>query len=135
MGWTSTSILIVDDEQELSTLYREFLLGMGLDAVVSFTNPLMAFEHYRHCADKYSLIITDLRMPGMDGIELANKIRELNSSVKIFLITAFDTADIESHESYKSAKINKILQKPIKLSLLRKIIEQNIEVVTVSAKR
>jgi CheY-like chemotaxis protein len=131
MGLTSTSILIVDDEQELSTLYREYLLEMGFDAV-SFTNPLMAFEHYRHYADKYSLIITDLRMPGMSGIELANKIRKFDSSIKIFLITAFDIADIEGQESYKSAKIDATLQKPIKLSLLRKIIGQHIEVTVYS---
>jgi CheY-like chemotaxis protein len=128
-----TPILIVDDEQELATLYREFLIGMGFDVVVSFTNPLMAFEHYRQYADKYSLVITDLRMPGMDGIELANKIRELDYSVKIFLITAFDIADIEGQEFYKSAKIDATLQKPTKLSLLGKIIGQHIE-VTVNAK-
>ena len=127
-------ILIVDDEQELASLYREFLIGMGFDVVVSFTNPLMAFEHYRQCVDKYSIVITDLRMPGMNGIELANKIRELNSSVKIFLITAFDIADIQDNESYKQAKIDKIVQKPLKLSLLKKIIESAI-MVTVDAKR
>jgi len=128
------SVLIVDDEQELATLYREFLMGMGFDVVVSFTNPLMAFEHYRQCVDKYSIVITDLRMPGMNGIDLANKIRELNSSVKIFLITAFDIADIQDNESYKQAKIDKIVQKPLKLSLLKKIIESAI-MVTVDAKR
>ena len=134
MDLKSMSVLIVDDEQELATLYREFLIGMGFDVVVSFTNPLMALEHYRQCADKYSLVITDLRIPGMNGIELANKIRELDSSVKIFLITAFDIADIQDNESYKQAKIDKIVQKPLKLSLLKKIIESAI-VVTVDAKR
>ena len=134
MDLKSMSARIVDDEQELATLYREFLIGMGFDVVVSFTNPLMALEHYRQCADKYSLVITDLRIPGMNGIELANKIRELDSSVKIFLITAFDIADIQDNESYKQAKIDKIVQKPLKLSLLKKIIECAI-VVTVDAKR
>ena len=134
MDLKSMSVLIVDDEQELATLYREFLIGMGFDVAVSFTNPLMALEHYRQCADKYSLVITDLRIPGMNGIELANKIRELDSSVKIFLITAFDIADIQDNESYKQAKIDKIVQKPLKLSLLKKIIECAI-VVTVDAKR
>ncbi len=129
-----TPILIVDDEQELATLYREFLIGMGFDVVVSFTNPLMAFEHYRQCTDKYSIVITDLRMPGMNGIELANKIRELNSSVKIFLITAFDISDIQLNESYKQAKIDKIVQKPLKLTSLNKIIESAI-MVTVDVKR
>jgi CheY-like chemotaxis protein len=94
----------------------------------------MAFEHYRQCADKYSIVITDLRMPGMNGIELANKIRELNSDVKIFLITAFDIADIQDNESYKQAKIDKIVQKPLKLTSLKKIIESAI-VLTVDAKR
>ena len=134
MDLKSMSARIVDDEQELATLYREFLIGMGFDVAVSFTNPLMALEHYRQCADKYSLVITDLRMPSMNGIELANKIRELDSSVKIFLITAFDIADIQDNESYKQAKIDKIVQKPLKLSLLKKIIESAI-VVTVDAKR
>jgi CheY-like chemotaxis protein len=122
MDLKSTSILIVDDEQELATLYRQYLTGMGFDAAVSFTDPLMAFEHYRQCADKYSIVITDLRMPGMNGIELANKIRELNSTVKIFLITAFDIADIQDSESYKQAKIDKIVQKPLKLASLKKLL-------------
>jgi CheY-like chemotaxis protein len=127
------TILIVDDEEELTTLYKEFVRTMGYDTV-SFTNPLLALEHYKQRVDKYSIVITDLRMPGMNGIELANKIRELNSSVKIFLITAFDIADIQDNESYKQAKIDKIVQKPLKLSLLKKIIESAI-VVTVDAKR
>ena len=120
------SARIVDDEQELATLYREFLIGMGFDVAVSFTNPLMALEHYRQCADKYSLVITDLRMPSMNGIELANKIRELDSSVKIFLITAFDIADIESKWAVGTAKIDKVIQKPIKLSMLKKTINQDV---------
>ena len=134
MDLKSMSVLIVDDEQELATLYREFLIGMGFDPVVSFTDSLMAFEHYKQCGNKYSIVITDLRMPGMNGIELANKIRELNSSVKIFLVTAFDIADIQDNESYKQAKIDKIIQKPLKLSSLKKIIESAI-MITVDAKR
>ena len=126
MDLKSMSVLIVDDEQELATLYREFLIGMGFDVVVSFTNPLMAFEHYRQCTDKYSIVITDLRMPGMNGIELANKIRELNSAVKIFLITAFDIADIEGKWAVGTAKIDKVIQKPTKLSMLKKTIDQDV---------
>ena len=113
------TILIVDDEEELTTLYKEFVRTMGYDAV-SFTNPLLALEHYKERVDKYSLIITDLRMPGMCGLEFAHKIRELDSSVKIFLITAFDIADIESKWAVGTAKIDKVIQKPIKLSMLKK---------------
>lgn len=119
------SILIVDDEEELAALYKEFIIKMGYDAV-SFTNPQLAFEHYKQCVDKYSLIITDLRMPGMCGLELANKIRELNSAVKIFLITAFDIADIESQRAVGKAKFDKIIQKPIRFPMLKKSIDLDI---------
>jgi CheY-like chemotaxis protein len=120
-----SSVLIVDDEEELASLYKEFIIRMGYDAV-SFTNPLLAFEHYEQCVDRYSLIITDLRMPGMCGLEFANKIREHNSAVKIFLITAFDIADIESQWAVGTAKIDRIIQKPIKFPTLKKAIEQDI---------
>lgn len=117
------SILVIDDEKELATLFKEFIMGIGFNAE-SFTNPLLAFEYFKYNKNKYSLIITDLRMPGLCGLELACKVRELNSLVKLFLISAFDTADLESNPVYQSAKIDKILQKPIKLSMLKKIIEQ-----------
>ena len=119
------SILIVEDEEELAALYKEFIMRMGYDGV-SFTNPLLAYEHYKECVDKYSLIMTDLRMPGMCGLELANKIREFNSAVKIFLITAFDIADIESQWAVGTAKIDRIIQKPIKFSIMKKTIDQDI---------
>lgn len=121
----SLSILIVDDEEELAALFKHSVEAMGLDAV-SFTNPLLAFEYFRSNKNKFSLIITDLRMPGMCGLELAKKVRELNDSVKILLITAFDSVDLESNEAYQSAKIDKVIQKPIKLSFLKKIIEEKL---------
>lgn len=117
------SILIVDDEVELAILFKDYFQASGMDAV-SFTNPLLALEYFKDNPQKFSLVISDLRMPGMCGLELVNKIRELNHLVKIFLITAFDTADLESSEAYQSARIDKIIQKPIKLAVLRKIIEE-----------
>lgn len=123
----------MDDEQELANLYKEFIKEIGYDAV-SFTNPMLALEHYTQCFNKYSLILTDLRMPGMSGIELANKIRELNPKVKIFLTTAFDINDIKNHKNFQEAKINRILQKPINLSTLKKFVEQDVIVPKVRKK-
>ncbi len=125
----SICILVVDDEEELVNLFRQFIISMGFD-VVSFTNPIIALDHFKQLPNKYSMIITDLRMPGMSGIELGSKIREIKPVIKIVLATAFDIADIESNKAYKMAKIDMILQKPIKLSLLRKVIEQNLVIQT-----
>ncbi len=121
------SILVVDDEVDIGLLLKQSLHGFGFNAV-SFTSPLLAFEHLKHCPRNYSLIITDLRMPEMSGIDLSIKIRkELCSSIKIFLITAFDISDLKDQSNFKLANIENIIQKPIKLAHLKKIINQTFQ--------
>ena len=116
------SILIVDDEIELAILYHEFSNDLGYDAI-SFTDPSLALEHFKSGNKEYSLVLTDMRMPTMHGIELATRMREINNKIKIFLMTAFDIADIENQNQYKSAKIDGLIQKPIKLSILKDIFK------------
>ena len=115
------SIIVVDDEIELATLFKTFLRKEGYDTT-SFSDPLIALEYFKDTFDKHSLIITDLRMPGLNGIELAKRIRQLNSKIKIFLMTAFDISDLENNSDYKAARIDTIMQKPVHLSNLREII-------------
>lgn len=67
---------MVDNEQELATLFKEAIRRMGMD-VYSFTNPLLALEYFKDNKDKFSLVITDLRMLAMSGLELSNKVRKL----------------------------------------------------------
>ena len=66
-------------------------------------------------------------MPGMNGIELANRIREINGTAKIFMVTAFDPMDLESKPDYRQAKIEMVIQKPIRLSQLKKMVEQVLQ--------
>ena len=115
------SVLIVDDEEDIANPLRQYLIDGGFDAV-SFTSPLMAFEHFRRNPYAYPIIISDLRMPGMNGIELANRLREINGTAKIFMVTAFDPTDLESKPDYRQAKIERIIQKPIRLSQLKKMV-------------
>jgi len=119
------SILIVEDDIELASLYREFVNDLGYD-VDSFTDPSLALEHFEYSSKEYSLVLTDLRMASMSGIELALKMREINDTMKIFLMTAFDVTDIENQIQYKLARIDRIIQKPIKLSILKDILNQNL---------
>jgi CheY-like chemotaxis protein len=122
----SPGIIVVDDEFDLAFLYKQFIAGLGFH-VVSFTDSLLAFEHFKQNIDTYCLLITDLRMPGMNGIDLANKIRELNKTVKIFLVTAFAAEDLENRPDFKAAKVDRIIQKPLKFSKLKEIIKQDIK--------
>ena len=61
MSSTIRSIIIVDDEVELANLFKIFLENQGYNAI-SFVDPVLALDYFKHTADKHSLIITDLRM-------------------------------------------------------------------------
>ena len=117
-----TSIMVVEDEKELASLFKAFLERMGYDTV-AFTDPIMALEFFKQGTKEISLILTDLRMPEMSGLELAVEIRKFNEKIKIILITAFMVEDLMMSETYKLAKINEIVQKPVKIAALREIID------------
>ena len=126
MSSTIRSIIVVDDEVELAILFKEFLENQGYNAI-SFVDPVMALEYFKQTSDKHSLILTDFRMPGICGIDLAKKIREENSKIKIFLMTAFETLELEDSEDFKIAKIDRLLQKPIRFSELREMINDALK--------
>jgi CheY-like chemotaxis protein len=77
------SIMVIEDEKELAALFKALLENMGYDTVI-FTDPLMALEFFKQWTKEFSLILTDLRMPQMSGIELAAEIRNLMIRSKLF---------------------------------------------------
>ena len=97
--------------------------SMGLVAK-TFTDPMLAFEHFKNNKDKFSMVITDLRMPGLDGIQLAKRIRECNEHTKILLITAYIADQVLKDESFKEAQISQVIEKPIHLNELKRRIAQ-----------
>ena len=124
MSYATRSIMVVDDEMELANMFKSFLENEGYNAI-SFVDPVLALEYFKQTSDKPSLIITDLRMPGLCGIDLAKSIRTLGPpDIKIFLMTAFDATDLEEQPIYIEAKIDKLLQKPIHFSELRTMINE-----------
>ena len=117
------SVMVVDDEPEIANLYSELLQRSGFNST-SFIDPLLALEHYNQNPNRYSLVITDLCMPSLDGIRLAKRIREFDTKIKILLITAFYFNDMLDTKEYREAKLTGLSQKPTKLSVLRqRIIE------------
>ena len=117
----SKSVIVIDDELDLSTLFKIFLSKEGYNAI-AFSDPLVALEYFKDNSDRYSLVITDMRMPGISGIELGKKIREMNDKVKIFLMTAFEITDLEESPDFKAARFDRLIQKPVHFSELREMI-------------
>jgi len=118
----SPFVMVVDDEEELAHLFSYFIEGSGFNSI-SFTDPLLALEDFKCNPEKFSLILTDLRMPGMNGVELAKRIREYSLDVKIVLITAFYIDDVTNSDDFKKAGISNVLSKPVKLAQLRRYIK------------
>ncbi len=118
---SARSVIVIDDEPELANLFNAFLIKDGYN-VITFIDPVLAFEYFKKTSDKHSLIITDMRMPGLSGIDLAKRIREINSKIVIFLMTAFDISDLKNQPDFKLARIDMLIQKPVRFSYLREMI-------------
>jgi DNA-binding NtrC family response regulator len=118
-------VAIIDDELDIVNLYREALNNIKGVSIFTFTDPMAAFEHYRINNSAYVLVISDLKMPGINGIDLVYEIKKVNPSVRTLLMTAFEVNDSVFEECIKNGVINGFLQKPIKLEeLCTEVIKQ-----------
>jgi DNA-binding NtrC family response regulator len=112
-------VSIVDDDLDIVELFCDALRSIKGIVVFKFTNPVIALEHIKINKDAYVLLISDLRMPGLDGLELIKGTKKLNHNIRTLLMTAFDIEDKLFREYTKSEIINGFLQKPIKIEDLR----------------
>jgi DNA-binding NtrC family response regulator len=111
----SQFISVVDDELDLVYLFKDALSQIEGVQVFAFTDPNMALEHFQLNHQNYRVVITDYRMPGMNGMQLLDKIKEINPTVKRMLISAFEINDnvFQEHKC-----VDKYLQKPISMVTL-----------------
>lgn len=84
-----SKIAIVDDEQEILNILNNFLSRREELEVETFSNPEAALSSL--LSGKYDLIISDIMMPNLDGVELLKKIKEKNKSQKVIMMTAYST--------------------------------------------
>lgn len=84
-------IAIIDDETSILDILERFLSRKKLFDINTFDNPLTAFESIK--TNDYDLILCDIMMPQLNGIELIKKIKEIKPKQKIIMITAFSTED------------------------------------------
>lgn len=117
------SVMVIDDEVELAELYSRFLELSGFNCVY-FTDPLEALDYFSKNMNRFSLVITDLKMPGIDGLELARRVRKYNNNVKILLVTAFLVEENLDEDEIKEAGTDTVLEKPFHFKDLKPILEE-----------
>jgi len=119
-------VAIVDDEKDITVLFRDALRRIKGISIFAFTNPLMALEHFTINKEQYVLVISDLRMPSLNGLELVKKIKDLNPLSRTILMTAFEIDDKLFQEYSKKEIINAFLQKPIRIDDLFVVVNKQL---------
>jgi DNA-binding NtrC family response regulator len=109
---------MVDDESDICQIFRHALQKINGISVFSFTDPRKALEHFTINKTAYVMVISDLRMPSLNGMELIKNIKDVNPFVRTILMTASVIIDNLFQEYVKQEIINGFLQKPIHLTAL-----------------
>jgi CheY-like chemotaxis protein len=116
------SILLLDDNSDIVSVLKKSLELAGY-AVSGFTDAILALEHYRANSSKYSMIISDIRMPNITGVEFAEAIRKFNRLVKIILVSAFDMKELQISDGLG---ISETIEKPVLPSRLNAIVSKHL---------
>lgn len=118
-------VSIVDDEPDIILLFHDVLKSLAGITIFTFTDPILALEHFQVNEYAYVLVISDFKMPGLNGMEFLKKIKDSNRFVRTILMTAFQIEDKVLSEYTKKKIINAALQKPIGIhDLLKEVNTQ-----------
>jgi DNA-binding NtrC family response regulator len=121
-------VAIVDDELDIVNLFRDALSKIKELSIFTFTDPMIALEHTKMNKSNYAVVISDLRMPDMNGMDLIYNIKKENPLVRTLLMTAFEVNDTVFDEYVKNNIINGFLQKPLKLKDLESEVQKQIKI-------
>jgi PAS domain S-box-containing protein len=106
----SERVLVVDDEEVITKVLRASLGRLGY-SVTTYTNPLDALESVRRNPDAYDVVVTDLAMVEMSGLDLAAEIREVRSGLPVLLCTGY--TEFDDHARATEIGIHAVLKKPL----------------------
>lgn len=115
-------ILVVDDDQSIRDTLSNYLKRQEYD-VHSAENGVEALEKIKK--NNPDLIITDVRMPEMDGLELLSKVKEIDSHIQVIMISAFD--DMQSTVKAMQSGAYDYIEKPLEIDKLKLRIKRALE--------
>ena len=118
-----SSVLLIDDDKDIIAILKRSLELKGMNTH-GFTNPVLAVEHFKNNAANYDIVVTDIRMPQMNGFEVARAVKEIRPDIKIAFITAFDINKSEFEKVLPSTKVDAFITKPVKSATFAEIIKK-----------
>ncbi|MDW0342915.1 MAG: response regulator [Nitrososphaeraceae archaeon] len=122
-------VSVVDDDLNTTELFH-VALSENIDgiSVVSFNDPVIALEHFAANKDAYVLVISDLRMPGLSGLELLKKVKSSNPKVRTILMSAYNfDEDLLFLKYMEEGTIDSSIDKPITINRLCQRVRDELE--------
>ena len=117
-------VLIVDDDPDMTSIFSLGLQDEGIK-VYTYNDPLEVLSQFR--PNFYDLLLVDINMPKMNGIDLSRRLLELDSNVKICFITAGDANVEVLRELYPTRDIGCFIKKPVTIDQLVKRVKAELE--------
>jgi len=119
------NILVAEDDNNIANLIKEIIKRKGNNAILA-TNGAEAFKLFTSI--KVDLIITDLKMPHVDGITLIKMIREKDKNTPIIIITGYGSE--KNRSKANKLGVSTILQKPCSVIDISNAIESALNIST-----
>ena len=119
----------MDDESDIANLFndalRKTIYGVS---VVSFNDSVLALEHFRKNKTNYQLVITDWRMPNLNGLELLKKVKKLSPNVRTILSRAYEGEnDANCKKLLEQGVIDKFIQEPMTMNYLCREVQNQLD--------
>jgi DNA-binding NtrC family response regulator len=119
-------VAIVDDDSDISMIFADALRGIDGISVFTFNDSLEALKHFTNNKEEYILVICDLMMPRLDGLDLVKKIKKLSPKTRTMIISGYEIEPGELQIDLNKAIIDKIIQKPVSMNGLRQEVKNQI---------
>ena len=114
-------VLVVEDEPHARQVLCESILGLGHHAEAA-ADGVEALERFR--AGQYDVVITDMVMPRMDGIELTSRLKSIDPSVAVLMVTGQGSLDLMARAVNRG--ITDYLRKPLRLTTLEETVQRTL---------
>ena len=120
------TVMVCDDDEDIVTVIDTGLENKGY-AVHSFHDPIEALRHVEDGCKDCEILISDVRMPNMNGFQLVRRIREINPDIKVIMMTAFEVNKPEFETVFPSMNVDGVLRKPFLPSRLAEMVKEIYE--------
>jgi DNA-binding response OmpR family regulator len=114
--------LIVDDEVDITNAVTTGLTRQGF-TVDAYNDPIAALAHFRSKSGKFDVVLLDIRMPKMNGLELYREMMKFDDQQRFCFFTAFDVYQREFEKMFHDVTVKAFLKKPISISQLVQRLE------------